>query len=130
MKTIELKGGHRVRLLTVRHVMEVGETYWTNQRKQLLEDLDSQNASQDKRIELVREHSGLRGSSFLLLRMTFQLAEADALIRIACEAAGVPYEDATEGMTPDDRTTTAQLLLGFDPKRNGRTPDAAAPTTP
>jgi hypothetical protein len=130
MKTVELRGGHRVRLLSVRQIMEVGDAFWSKQRDQILADLESAGVESEKRLEVLREHSSLRGSAFVLLRMTFQTEEADALIRLACEAASMPYADATDGMTPEDRTNAAQALLGFDPKARGRTASEAEPPTP
>lgn len=114
MKTIELKKGVHVPMLTVRDMMEVSERAWQDERKSISDDLDAAGATTEQRLATLREHSMRRGTAIVLLLGTMRIDIASDIVRRACLAAKVDADHVLEGQTPAWIIKTAQRLTGYE----------------
>jgi hypothetical protein len=113
MKTIEVKKGVRVPLITVRDMMQICDQAFEEERATLVADLDASGVDPQTRLERLREHSQRRGTVSLLLLATFRIATAGQIVRIALERAGLEPDSAIAEMTPEEMVEAAQMLCGY-----------------
>lgn len=130
MKTIEVKNGVRVPLITVRDMMQVCDQAFEEERAALIADLDAAGVDPSVRLERLREHSQRRGTVSLLLLATFRISTAGQILRVALERAGKPADEIVGDMTPEQMVEAAQMLCGYrkaEPSANPQQP--GQPTT-
>lgn len=130
MKTIEVKKGVRVPLITVRDMMKVCDMAFEEERAALVADLDAAGVEPATRLERLREHSQRRGTVSLLLLATFRIATASEIVRTAMGRAGIDIDATIADMTPEDIVQVAQMLCGYKRAESDAVPlEPGQPTT-
>lgn len=130
MKTIEVKEGLRVPLITVRDMMQVCDQAFEDERTALVSDLDAAGVDPPTRLDRLREHTQRRGTVSLLLLATFRIPSASEIIRLAVERAGHQAEAILSELTPEQIVDTAQRLCGYRRSEESENPQQPGqPTT-
>ena len=130
MKTIEVKKGVRVPLITVRDMMQICDQAFDEERESLVADLDAAGVDPPTRLERLREHSQRRGTVSLLLLATFRISTASRIVRMSLERADLDYEATLAEMTPERMVDLAQQLCGYRKAESGEVPpEPGQPTT-
>lgn len=130
MKTIEVKKGIRVPLITVRDMMKVSDMAFEEERQALIADLDAAGVDAATRLDRLREHSQRRGTVSLLLLATFRIETANEIVRTAIGRAGIDAELVLGDMTPEDIVQAAQMLCGYRKAQADEVPpEPGQPTT-
>jgi hypothetical protein len=130
MKTVEVREGLRVPLLTVRDLIQLCDRAYEEERSALLADLEASNADADRRLEELREHSKRKGSTALLLLATYRISIATEMVRTALVRSGVADPEAElNALRPDVLTRTAQALCGYETKESSANPIEPSPST-
>jgi len=130
MKTIEVKKGVRVPLITVRDMMQICDQAFDEERESLVADLDAAGVDPQTRLERLREHSQRRGTVSLLLLATFRISTASRIVRMSLERADLDCEATLAEMTPERMVDLAQELCGYRKAESGEVPpEPGQPTT-
>lgn len=130
MKTIEVKKGVRVPLITVRDMMQICEQAFEEERAALVADLDASGVDPPTRLERLRDHSQRRGTVSLLLLATFRISTATQIIRLALDRAALQADAVLADMTPEEMVEAAQMLCGYrKAEPDAVPPEPGQPTT-
>ena len=102
---------YHVPLATVQDVIDIMDANYAKARTELLADLEAMSATEEARLQAMKEMRESRGMTTDLIRQAFTLEGARAVVEHVVDPE---LHAAVMDSTPDELVQTALTILGFD----------------
>ena len=110
--TVQRQGkAYHVPLATVQDIIDLMDANYAKARVELLSDLEAMSASEESKLQAMKEMRERKGMTTDLIRQAFTLEGARAVVEHVVDPA---MHAAVMDSTPDELVQTALTILGFD----------------